>query len=45
LPPSHPNLTLCLPQAYHTTHGGEVEERKAKYADMVNNYYVGDCDD
>lgn len=26
-------------EAYHTTHGGEVGERKAKYADMVNKYY------
>jgi hypothetical protein len=26
-------------QAYHTTHGGDVAERKARYTDMVNKYY------
>ncbi|KIY98794.1 hypothetical protein MNEG_9170 [Monoraphidium neglectum] len=26
-------------EKYHTTHGGDVEGRKAKYADMVNKYY------
>lgn len=29
----------CAWQAYHTTHGGEVEQRKARYTDMVNKYY------
>lgn len=26
-------------QKYHTTHGGDVDARKAQYADMVNKYY------
>ncbi|GBF91937.1 cycloartenol-C-24-methyltransferase [Raphidocelis subcapitata] len=26
-------------EAYHTTHGGDVAARKAKYTDMVNKYY------
>lgn len=26
-------------EKYHTTHGGDVEARKAQYADMVNKYY------
>ena len=26
-------------QAYHTAHGGDLAERKARYTDMVNKYY------
>lgn len=26
-------------EKYHTTHGGDVEQRKAQYGDMVNKYY------
>jgi hypothetical protein len=37
---TYPPLHQRLPhQKYHTTHGGEVQARKAQYADMVNKYY------
>lgn len=36
---AHTPTTTHKTQSYHTAHGGDLAQRKARYTDMVNKYY------